>query len=123
LDIKNLCLGLDIWVPQIVEARRRGPDFCHNTLEPVIDRSSRKEVAKRIRKHEIVFSPCLSSQLAHTVLLCLLEPEQLHNGSRKCKHSALIILRACLKTFDKNGGVGDNRKKQMGAGENASIPK
>ena len=32
-------------------------------------------------------------------------------------------LRACLKTFDKNGGVGDNRKKQAGAGENASIPK
>ena len=31
--------------------------------------------------------------------------------------------RACLKTFDKNGGVGDNRKKQAGAGENASIPK
>ena len=34
-----------------------------------------------------------------------------------------ISLRACLKTFDKNGGVGDNRKKQAGAGENASIPK
>ena len=32
-------------------------------------------------------------------------------------------LRACLKSFDKNGGVGDNRKKQAGAGENASIPK
>ena len=32
-------------------------------------------------------------------------------------------LRACLKTFDKNGGMGDNRKKQVGAGENASIPK
>ena len=32
-------------------------------------------------------------------------------------------IRACLKTFDKNGGVGDNRKKQAGAGENASIPK
>ena len=32
-------------------------------------------------------------------------------------------LRACLKTFDKNGGVGENRKKQAGAGENASIPK
>ncbi|MCI9113213.1 MAG: hypothetical protein HFF96_02975 [Oscillibacter sp.] len=34
-----------------------------------------------------------------------------------------VVLRACLKTFDKNGGVGDNRKKQAGAGENASIPK
>ncbi len=34
-----------------------------------------------------------------------------------------INLRACLKSFDKNGGVGDNRKKQAGAGENASIPK
>jgi hypothetical protein len=34
-----------------------------------------------------------------------------------------LVLRACLKTFDKNGGVGENRKKQMGAGENASIPK
>ena len=33
------------------------------------------------------------------------------------------VLRACLKTFDKNGGMGDNRKKQAGAGENASIPK
>ncbi len=33
------------------------------------------------------------------------------------------FLRACLKTFDKNGGMGDNRKKQVGAGENASIPK
>ena len=33
------------------------------------------------------------------------------------------ILRACLKSFDKNGGVGDNRKKQAGAGENASISK
>lgn len=33
------------------------------------------------------------------------------------------VLRACLKSFDKNGGVGDNRKKQAGAGENASIPK
>ena len=33
------------------------------------------------------------------------------------------LLRACLKSFDKNGGVGDNRKKQAGAGENASIPK
>jgi len=32
-------------------------------------------------------------------------------------------VRACLKSFDKNGGVGDNRKKQAGAGENASIPK
>ena len=32
-------------------------------------------------------------------------------------------LRACLKSFDKKGGVGDNRKKQAGAGENASIPK
>ena len=32
-------------------------------------------------------------------------------------------LRACLKSFDKNGGVGDNRKKQAGAGENASISK
>ena len=37
--------------------------------------------------------------------------------------TAIHILRACLKTFDKNGGVGDNRKKQAGAGENASIPK
>ena len=34
-----------------------------------------------------------------------------------------LPLRACLKTFDKNGGVGENRKKQAGAGENASIPK
>jgi hypothetical protein len=34
-----------------------------------------------------------------------------------------VFLRACLKSFDKNGGVGDNRKKQAGAGENASIPK
>ena len=34
-----------------------------------------------------------------------------------------MVLRACLKSFDKNGGVGDNRKKQAGAGENASIPK
>jgi len=34
-----------------------------------------------------------------------------------------VLLRACLKSFDKNGGVGDNRKKQAGAGENASIPK
>ena len=33
------------------------------------------------------------------------------------------LLRACLKSFDKNGGVGDNRKKQAGAGENASISK
>ena len=33
------------------------------------------------------------------------------------------LVRACLKSFDKNGGVGDNRKKQAGAGENASIPK
>jgi len=37
--------------------------------------------------------------------------------------STIIRLRACLKSFDKNGGVGDNRKKQAGAGENASIPK
>ena len=36
---------------------------------------------------------------------------------------AEIAVRACLKSFDKNGGVGDNRKKQAGAGENASIPK
>ena len=35
----------------------------------------------------------------------------------------LSALRACLKSFDKNGGVGDNRKKQAGAGENASISK
>ena len=34
-----------------------------------------------------------------------------------------VSVRACLKSFDKNGGVGDNRKKQAGAGENASIPK
>ena len=34
-----------------------------------------------------------------------------------------VTVRACLKSFDKNGGVGDNRKKQAGAGENASIPK
>ena len=46
-----------------------------------------------------------------------------------CCQSVLVAfaedmgLRACLKTFDKNGGVGDNRKKQAGAGENASIPK
>ena len=39
------------------------------------------------------------------------------------KETLLPTLRACLKSFDKNGGVGDNRKKQMGAGENASIPK
>lgn len=32
-------------------------------------------------------------------------------------------LRACLKSFDKNGRVGDNRKKQAGDGGNASIPK
>ena len=37
--------------------------------------------------------------------------------------SGMGSLRACLKSFDKNGGVGDNRKKQAGAGENASIPK
>ena len=36
---------------------------------------------------------------------------------------SVACLRACLKSFDKNGGVGDNRKKQAGAGENASIPK
>ena len=41
-----------------------------------------------------------------------------------CQISDIIMdLRACLKTFDKNGGVGDNRKKQAGAGKNASIPK
>ena len=39
------------------------------------------------------------------------------------KETLLPTLRACLKSFDKNGGVGDNRKKQAGAGENASIPK
>lgn len=34
-----------------------------------------------------------------------------------------LSLRACLKSFDKKGRVGDNRKKQAGDGENASIPK
>ena len=39
-----------------------------------------------------------------------------------CQRQSKIV-RACLKSFDKNGGVGDNRKKQAGAGENASISK
>ena len=51
--------------------------------------------------------------------------------SRKCLSSAtgklyiniITFIRACLKSFDKKGRVGDNRKKQAGDGENASIPK
>ena len=42
---------------------------------------------------------------------------------RARRPDAPCCFRACLKSFDKNGGVGDNRKKQAGAGENASIPK
>ena len=49
------------------------------------------------------------------------------NAGRKESPSYAIIdsqsVRACLKSFDKNGGVGDNRKKQAGAVENATIPK
>ena len=35
----------------------------------------------------------------------------------------ILSLRACSKSFDKNGRAGDNRKKQAGAGENTRIPK
>ena len=48
---------------------------------------------------------------------------RLFEEQKKNAEEILQGLRACLKSFDKNGGVGDNRKKQAGAGENASIPK
>ena len=46
-----------------------------------------------------------------------------HEQCTAIADSTDLYLRACLKSFDKKGRVGDNRKKQAGAGENASIPK
>ena len=62
-----------------------------------------------------------------TIKKGVITPELEHRKSgyveRKRRPYQGNVVRACLKTFDKNGGVGDNRKKQAGAGENASIPK
>ena len=69
---------------------------------------SRSEYNKDMELHAIIpLLPC-------GVVVFVTEP-----GSDSCA----CAVRACLISFDKNGGVGDNRKKQMGAGENASIPK
>ena len=50
-------------------------------------------------------------------------PQNIDEALRLRKREEIVSLRACLKSFDKKGRVGDNRKKQAGAGENASIPK
>lgn len=67
------------------------------------------------------YTPCLCDECFARIQQQSAQQAQAAEENRKRKYIA--SLRACLKSFDKNGGVGDNRKKQAGAGENASIPK
>lgn len=87
-----MCLGLDIWVPQIVKANIRQSQLFHNELEAVIHRSIGETAPGGIGEHKAGFFPCLPGFQAVSVLFQLLPAEQLNHGGSQGQDTALVVL-------------------------------